>query len=423
MPKPLSAQELLRAQGLPADGPVLWGQPARSRAPGIFIVEMATSQAHAPIDITAVRTWVDRVPGLLLDGERPTPTQLADRLGAFWLLGQQVLYIGRTSKTLGPRIAAAYATPLGDRRPHAGGHWLKTLHRLNQLRVWWAETGAPEEYEDALLTGFAETVDPEVLARIYDPSVALPWANLESPTGARKAHGITGAFLAEEAAPAASVARSGAGAGAGAGTACRGAAGSAARGRAVGAAARKASAPPTRAATAASLSAGVGTARRPRSGAAPPKQEERTHVTADGLVALQTELEELRTVSRPEVVLRVKNARELGDLRENADYEAARNEQSFLEGRIRTIEQMLKTAVVIGADHTGEVMLGSTVRVEVDGDEMTFRIVGSTEADPAHGWISNVSPVGKALVGHAAGEDVAVTLPGGTSSYRIIEVS
>ena len=128
-------------------------------------------------------------------------------------------------------------------------------------------------------------------------------------------------------------------------------------------------------------------------------------------------------MSRPEVVLRVKNARELGDLRENADYEAARNEQSFLEGRIRTIEQMLKTAVVIGADHTGEVMLGSTVRVEVDGDEMTFRIVGSTEADPAGGWISNVSPVGKALVGHAAGEDVAVTLPGGTSSYRIIEVS
>ena len=248
---------------------------------------------------------------------------------------------------------------------------------MNQLRVWWAETAAPEEYEDALLAAFAETVDPEVLARIYDPSVALPWANLESPTGARKAHGITGAFLAEEAAPASSVARSGADAGSGR----RGAAGSAARGRAAGAAARKAAAPPTRAAAAASLSAGVGTSRRPRSGAAPPKQEERTHVTADGLLALQAELEELRTVSRPEVVLRVKNARELGDLRENADYEAARNEQSFLEGRIRTIEQMLKTAVVIGADHTGEVMLGSTVRVEVDGDEMTFRIVGSTEAD------------------------------------------
>ncbi len=419
MPKPLSAQELLRAQGLPADGPVLWGQPARSRAPGIFIVEMATSMAHAPIDITAVRAWVDRVPGLRLDGERSTPTELADRLGAFWLLGQQVLYIGRTSKTLGPRIAAAYATPLGDRRPHAGGHWLKTLHRVDQLRVWWAETAAPEEYEDALLATFAETVDPEVLARIHDPSVALPWANLESPTGGRKAHGITGAFLAEEEAPASSVSRSGAAGPSGR----RSKAGSAAGGRAAGTAARRASALPTRAATAASLSAGVGTARRPRSGAAPPKQEERTHVTADGLVTLRSELEELRTVSRPEVVLRVKNARELGDLRENADYEAARNEQSFLEGRIRMIEQMLKTAVVIGADHTGEVMLGSTVRVEVDGDEMTFRIVGSTEADPGRGWISNVSPVGKALVGHAAGEDVAVTLPGGTSSYRILEVS
>jgi transcription elongation factor GreA len=419
MPKPLSAQELLRAQGLPADGPVLWGQPARSRAPGIFIVEMATSMAHAPIDITAVRTWVDRVPGLRLDGERPTPTDLADRLGAFWLPAQQVLYVGRTSKTMGPRIAAAYATPLGDRRPHAGGHWLKTLHRVDQLRVWWAETAAPEEYEDALLAAFAETVDPEVLARLYDPSVALPWANLESPTGGRKAHGITGAFLAEEEAPASSLSRASEGSASGR----RSKTGSAAGGRVAGAAARRASAPPTRAAAAASLSAGVGTARRPRSGSAPPKQQERTPVTADGLTALQAELEELRTVTRPQVVLRVKNARELGDLRENADYEAARNEQSFLEGRIRTIEQMLKTVIVIGADHTGEVMLGSTVRVEVDGDEMTFRIVGSTEADPAGGWISNVSPVGKALVGHAAGEEVAVTLPGGTSSYRILEVS
>jgi transcription elongation factor GreA len=418
MPKPMSAQELLRAQGLPADGPVLWGQPARSRKPGIFLAELATSQAHAPIDITVVRAWVDRVPGLLLDGERPTPTQLFDRLAAFWLPGQQVLYVGRTSKTLGPRIAAAYATRLGDRRPHAGGHWLKTLQKVERLRVWWAETDAPEEYEDALLAAFAETVDPDVRARLYDPRVALPWANLESPTAGRKAHGITGAFLAAdetagppgsgpaEAAPERSPkapAQSGARRSAGA--------------------ARKANAGPSRAAAAASRSAGVGTSRRPRSAGAVPKQEERTHITADGLATLEAELEELRTVTRPQVVLRVKNARELGDLRENADYEAARNEQSFLEGRIRTIEQMLKTAEVIGADHTGEVMLGSTVRVEVDGDVMTFRIVGSTEADPTRGWISNVSPVGKALVGHAAGEEVEVTLPSKNTSYRILEVT
>jgi transcription elongation factor GreA len=420
MPKPLSAQELLRAQGLPADGPVLWGQPARSRKPGIFLVELAGSLAHAPIDIIAVRTWVDRVPGLLLDGERPTPTALADRLGAFWLPAQQVLYVGRTAKTLGPRIAAAYATPLGDRRPHAGGHWLKTLHRVDQLRVWWAETEAPEEYEDALLAAFAETVDPDVRARLHDPSSALPWANLESPTGGRKAHGITGAFLAEEAAPASSMSRPGEETAAGRRSKARSAAGGPGSSRVT----RAANAGPTRAAAAASRSAGVGTARRPRSDSGQGKQQEaRTHVTADGLAALEAELEELRTVMRPQIVLRVKNARELGDLRENADYEAARNEHSFLEGRIRTIEQMLKTAVVIGMDHTGEVMLGSTVRVEVDGDEMTFRIVGSTEADPAGGWISNVSPVGKALVGHAAGEEVAVTLPGGTTSYRILEVN
>ena len=131
-------------------------------------------------------------------------------------------------------------------------------------------------------------------------------------------------------------------------------------------------------------------------------REDATHLTADGLKALESELEEMRTVTRPEVILRVKAARELGDLRENADYEAARNEQSFLEGRIRSLEQMVRSAVVIELDRTGEVMLGSTVRVDMDGDEVTFHIVGSTEADPANGRISNQSPIGKAILGHRA---------------------
>ena len=127
-------------------------------------------------------------------------------------------------------------------------------------------------------------------------------------------------------------------------------------------------------------------------------------------------------MQRPEVILRVKLARELGDLKENADYTAARNEQSFLEGRIQALEQMLKHAQVIDADHTGEVVLGSTVEVLVEGDASTFHIVGSTEADPSSGRISNASPVGRALMGHRAGDTVEIVTPARTLHYRIVDV-
>lgn len=118
----------------------------------------------------------------------------------------------------------------------------------------------------------------------------------------------------------------------------------------------------------------------------------------------------------------IQRARELGDLRENADYQAARNEQSFLEGRIQALEQMLKHAQVIDADHTGEVILGSTVRVLAEGEETLLHIVGSTEADPARGRISNASPVGRALMGHRAGDRVEVLTPARTLHYQIVEV-
>ena len=146
------------------------------------------------------------------------------------------------------------------------------------------------------------------------------------------------------------------------------------------------------------------------------------HVTADGLAAAQAELEELRTVKRPQVILRVKNARELGDLRENAEYQEARNEQSFLEGRVQALEDLIRRARVIEAGEKGLVALGSTVRVAVEGEESTFHIVGSTEADPANGRISNASPVGKALLGHRAGDAVTAQLPGREVEYRIVEV-
>jgi transcription elongation factor GreA len=120
---------------------------------------------------------------------------------------------------------------------------------------------------------------------------------------------------------------------------------------------------------------------------------------------------------RPEVIARIKSAKELGDLKENADYSSAREEQSFLEGRIAAIEQVLRDATVIEVpvgEAAARVTVGSNVTVEEeDGTVSTFAIVGTTEADPAAGRISNVSPVGRALLVRSAGDDVVVTTPGG----------
>jgi transcription elongation factor GreA len=146
-------------------------------------------------------------------------------------------------------------------------------------------------------------------------------------------------------------------------------------------------------------------------------------MTADGLSSMRAELQRLKAVERPQVVERVKHARELGDLRENADYEAARNEQSFLEGRILELEHLVRTAAVIQAGTGGAISLGSVVVYEVDGKRDQLSIVGSTESDPSAGRISAVSPVGKALLGHRAGDDVVVTTPGAQIHYRIVEVS
>jgi transcription elongation factor GreA len=123
------------------------------------------------------------------------------------------------------------------------------------------------------------------------------------------------------------------------------------------------------------------------------------------------------------VIGRIKAAKELGDLKENADYTSAREEQSFLEGRIASIEATLRDATVIEApigEAAARVMIGSTVDVEDDdGTVSSFGIVGSTEADPAAGRISNVSPVGRALLGRSVGDLIVVTTPRGEVRYRI----
>ena len=192
--RPMGAAELLRSVGLMADGPVTWGRPVPSAGPGIYIVEWPEPLEGAPVELTLVGKWLERLPAMRLDGERPTSREVAARLHGFWLPNQTILYIGMTKASIGGRVGALYRTPLGDRKPHAGGHWLKTLRGLDRARIWWAQTTAAEEYEDALFSAFAAGVDasPEAAPRLADRTVILPFANLQTATDVRKAHGLTG---------------------------------------------------------------------------------------------------------------------------------------------------------------------------------------------------------------------------------------
>ena len=137
---------------------------------------------------------------------------------------------------------------------------------------------------------------------------------------------------------------------------------------------------------------------------------------------MHAELDELTRVKRPEVVHRIKTAREHGDLKENAEYHAAREEQSFLEGRIQALEDRIRRAAVVEEVVTGKVVVGSTVKVEVLGDELTYTIVGSAEADPVNGKLSMASPVGAALLGATAGSEVDVRTPRGAVRYKVLSI-
>jgi transcription elongation factor GreA len=148
-------------------------------------------------------------------------------------------------------------------------------------------------------------------------------------------------------------------------------------------------------------------------------------LTPEGLSNLKAELEHMSTVRRREVAARIKEAREFGDISENAEYDDAKNEQAMLEARIATLEDKLRSATVIDAAelNTDVVRVGSTVHV-VDGDgaKLKYTIVGSAEAKPADMKLSNESPVGKALVGHKKGDEVVFTTPRGERKLKISKI-
>ena len=147
-------------------------------------------------------------------------------------------------------------------------------------------------------------------------------------------------------------------------------------------------------------------------------------LTPDGEARLRAELDELTRVKRPQVIARIRTAKEHGDLKENSEYHAAREEQSFLEGRVQAIEARLRSAVIVEAPAAGSrVGLGSVVTVDDDGETVAYTIVGADESDPPRGRISSSSPVGRALVGRDTGDYVVVVTPAGERRYRILGIA
>lgn len=149
-------------------------------------------------------------------------------------------------------------------------------------------------------------------------------------------------------------------------------------------------------------------------------------LTVSGLAKLEEELEYLRATKRAEVAQRIKQALAFGDITENSEYDEAKNEQAFVEGRIAQIENILKTAKVIDDEdiNTDIVSVGAKVLVKDEelGDEMEYTIVGSAEADPLNMKISNESPVGKALLGKKVGDVVEIVVPDGILKYKILHI-
>src|SRR5690606_35597669 len=155
--------------------------------------------------------------------------------------------------------------------------------------------------------------------------------------------------------------------------------------------------------------------------------EKQFPMTAAGKQKLEDELDFLKTVKRKEVVERIKVARSFGDLSENAEYDSAKEDQAFVEGRISTLESMIRNAVIINANELSNdiVRLGTTVTfVEVpDGDKESYTIVGSAEADPLEGRISNDSPIAKSMIGRTIGDRVKVLTPGGEMEIEIVSIT
>lgn len=145
-------------------------------------------------------------------------------------------------------------------------------------------------------------------------------------------------------------------------------------------------------------------------------------LTVEGKAELEAELDTLKNVTRKEVSAKIKEARSFGDLSENAEYDAAKDEQAEVEARISQIEYMLKYATVIEHEESDIVTVGKKVKLDIFGNEQIYTIVGTTEADPYKNKLSFESPIGAACLNHMAGDKVSASTPGGEVSFTILEI-
>ncbi|MFH1781023.1 MAG: transcription elongation factor GreA [Patescibacteria group bacterium] len=153
--------------------------------------------------------------------------------------------------------------------------------------------------------------------------------------------------------------------------------------------------------------------------------QKQTYITEEGLNKLKEELDILKNTKRKEIANRIKEAKELGDLSENAEYQEAKEEQSFVENRVLELESIIRNVNLIKKDKkANDVVVGSTIEVEKDGgNKFTYTIVGSSEADPTKGLISNESPIGMAFLGKKVGEETQVEAPSGAIKFKVLKIS
>jgi hypothetical protein len=154
---------------------------------------------NAPIDENILKFWINKVRTIQVDGVPATVQNLKKRLESFWLPDENIIYIGQTESGRGlkGRVYQYYNTELGERKPHAGGHWIKTLKILNQLYVHYIPCQKPEEKEKEIMRIFVSQVSEETKAKLYDSYLPLPFANLELERGNRKNHGISKSKLGD----------------------------------------------------------------------------------------------------------------------------------------------------------------------------------------------------------------------------------
>jgi hypothetical protein len=196
---PSTVAQVFAAARLEPARVVRWGERVPEARAGVYAVALSANSEQlkalpiAPVSMAAVGELLAARPELTLDGTRPSARALAERIASFWPPDETIVYIGLAGTSLRTRVRDYHVTPLGARRPHAGGWFIKALANLNDLFVHFAPVNDPGAAENAMIGSFCSRVSEATLAALRDPAHPFPFANLEWPAGVRKAHGIKGA--------------------------------------------------------------------------------------------------------------------------------------------------------------------------------------------------------------------------------------